>query len=667
MTSLEKGHHVFCYGLMTKWIRMKINLYSGCGLGYEIWGRTMEFVGKFDLSDTGPFPNAIEKPSYSSDNFTIQSGNKGHGKGDTTILLFGSITEIFSDEYRLQDYSGKQERLILELFRKHGENFIKLLDGYFLIILYDKRGKTFYIFNNRYSNTYCYYHLSKDCILFADNLKSLLKRFPHRPELNMDVISLFLNASYSYSEKSIFKDIYRMIPGFYLKIKGGDIEHKRYSQMNFNRRPIKDLQKALDTYERLWREAIRNFIENNGTKELGSALSGGNDTTWVVWNASKVHDKPVHTYTCLFHHHLFDERRKATYVTKKCKGIHHKVWVTHDDLDMLPETIRIAEEPVLSTSLPIYKLLKEASKDTDTILTGDGGDNLYHHLFPVGEIHRYIQFMPHFVRKFLYLLAEFLARTTGWERLWELKYPLYAFSSENFYHDFYKNLVCYRHFSLAQRKQLLKPEFHKELEEKEMLGHIPIRKKTFDDDLIHSCMVFGNMQYVMTFHEKFAKELGLKVFAPYQNQKIMDFLCSLPHNMLFRGNTFQRMTNTAIKRYFQRLALKQHFPASFVDTAEQPFDQPYHGLLENRPKVVELLFKRLKKRGWYNNDYLDKLYREHKKQHQHKTIYCQLQNHGYRIMALLALEIWCIEFLDHDPNKPRKKAMPLEEYLAQEK
>ena len=652
------------YFLLKKVQKSRILIYSELNL--KSGGCTMEFVGKFDLNDKESFPQAIEKPSYSSDNLTIQSGNAGYSAGDTTVFLFGSITEIFSEGYVLHEYRKKQERLILELFRKHAVDFIGLLDGYFLILLYDKPRKTFYIFNNRYSNTYCYYHLSKDRIIFADKLKTLLKIFPHRPELNRDILSLFLNASYSYSEKTAFKDMYRMIPGFYLKIREGKIEHERYSQMNFNRKPVKDLQEDLDIYERLWRDAIKNFIENNGTKNLGSALSGGNDTTWVVWNASKVHNKPVHTYTCQYQYDLFNESEKAIYVTKKCDGIHHKISITPEDLDLLPEIIRIAEEPVLSTSLPIYKMMKEGRNDIDTLLVGDGGNNIYHHLFPVSEIHRYIHFMPPFVRKFLYGVVDVLARTTRWERLWELRYPMHAFSFKNFYDNFYKNLICYRHFDSAQRRELLKPEFLKEFREEDQLGPIPIRKETFDDDLIHSRFVFGNMQYVMTFHEKFAKELGVKVFAPYQSKRIMDFLCSLPKDMLFRGNTFQRMTNTAKKMYFQKLSLKRHFPADFVEDTGQPFDQPFHGLLENRPRVVELLFNRLKKRGWYNNEYLDKLYREHKQQQQHEKIYCRLENHGYRIMALLALEIWCIEFLDNDPGRSGKK-IPLEEYLAQEK
>lgn len=623
----------------------------------------MQFIGEFKLSDKESFIARI-KPSFSINKFSISSKIKGYSKDHVTVFLFGKLSDIDSKKYDFNRYKNKQENLICELYKENGKKFIKLLDGYFLIILYDKKTKSFFIFNNRYSNTYCYYYITKSCIIFADNIKSILRLLKKKPRVNMDVINLFLNSGFSFSHKTNFKNIYRMIPGFYLKAKNGKIEHKKYSEMIFNRNPVKNLSKALDSYEFLWQDAIRKFTQANKTKELGSALSGGLDTSWVVYTASKAFNKPVHTYNCYYEYSLFNEIKPAEFVTKKCKGIFHKIKVTPEDLNLWPEVIRAAEEPVLSTSISVYKMIKESSKDVDTFLTGDGGNNIYHHLYPVSEIHRYIHFLPHFIRKPLYYTIDTLAKLTKWERLWELKYALYPFSFKKFYKNFYKNLICYRHFTLAQRKKLLKQEHHEEVNEEDLLGYIPIRKKSFDNDLIHNRFVHGNMEYVSTFHEKFAKKFNIKLFPPYQNQKIMDFINSLPFSLLFKANTFQKLANRAYKMYFQKLSLKRHFPKSFVDKTGQPFDQPFHGWLERRPEVVKLLFKRLKKRGWYNNDYLDKLYHEHKKQYQHKKVLCQLENHGYRIMALLALEIWCIEFLDNYPNK-KIEEMALESYLKQ--
>jgi asparagine synthase (glutamine-hydrolysing) len=609
----------------------------------------MAFSGNFNLN----------KPI-----FIIKTIKKPFSQNNKKIYLFGNITDIFSDSYKLDKYKNKQEELISEIYEKEGEKFIKLLEGYFLIILHDKEKNIFYVFNNRYSNTTCYYTIKENKILFSDQLKDLIKNLDDKKP-DFEVINLFLNCGYSYSHKMPVKGIERLVPGHFIKIIDGKIEVKRYSKMNFKRKPVKNLKKALDKYGYLWKDALKNFFEYNNSKKVGSALSGGMDTSYVVCMASKVHNKPIHTYTCHYQYNLFNEMKRAKFVTKKCNGIQHRTIVTEKDLDLLPEIIRTAEEPILASSLSLYKVIKQSSNKVDTFLTGDGGNNIYHHLYPVSEIHRYVKYLPHTIRKPLYHFVNFIAKITGQENLWELKHVLHAFSYKNFYDDFYKNLVSYRHFGQYERKRLLKKEFRKEPKDKDMLGYIPITRKNFDNALIENRFVHGNMEYVTTFHEKFVKKYNMKVFPPYQSKKLMDFICSLPFNLLYKGNTFKRITNKVYKMYFHRMALKRHFPAKFVDEGGQSFDQPFHGWFEKRPEVVKLLFKRLKKRGWYNKKYLDKLYKEHKRQYQHEKIVCQLQNNAYRIMALLCLEIWCMEFLDKEPNRERIEKVSLEKYLAQ--
>jgi asparagine synthase (glutamine-hydrolysing) len=576
--------------------------------------------------------------------------------GHLQIFISGSITDILEKKGSVKK---DQVQTIASMFIKHGEEFIRYLEGYFFIIIYDKVKETLFLFNNRYSNTTCYYLWNHDRLIFSDHTSALLEKLPERPGLNWDVINLFLNSGYSYSEKTYFEGINRMIPGFYLKVEKGEIRHNRYSEMQFRRKRPKDLDAALRTYEKIWVEELSKFTRANHTRSLASALSGGKDTSWVVYSASKSFPKKIQTYTCHYDVPLFNEVERAEYVTRRCGGIHHKILITEKDLDLLPETIEIAEEPILSSSFPIYKMMKEVSKKNDTILSGDGGNNIYHHLYPVGEIHKYVKNLPYLVRKAAFWLIDTLAKGTGNERLWELKYAFYPFSKSDAYDNFFRDLVCYRHFSQDQRKMLLKKDMYREFDENKMLGQIKIRKETFDDDLIASRFIYGNMQYVSTFQEAFARKLGIRYFPPYQNKRLMDFICTLPYDLLNKGNTFQLMTNKASKMHFHKLALKKHFPSSFVDKIGQPFDQPFHSFFERRPKVVELLFTRLKRRGWYNDTYLDQLLKEHKHQYQHKKIICQLSNHSYRIMALLSMELWCMRFLD----SIRSKGGALEEHL----
>ncbi len=579
-------------------------------------------------------------------------------KEDIELALVGNITDPLQVEKGKSQTGKSQLDFIYVLYKKIGNRFIERLDGYFLIFIKDNGRLK--VFNNRYSSVSCYYlKQGKNCY-FSDSYSLILKNLKNR-EVNFDVINLFLNSGYSYSEKMPFKNTYRMIPAHYLEVdETSKTRLERYSGMVFRRasRPVNEL---LDEYESLWQEAIYSFAKANNSKKIGSALSGGLDTSWVVLMASKAMKQEIQTYTCYYDYSLFNELKESEFVSNRTGAKHHKLKVSETDLDLIPEMINAAEEPVLSSSLSLFMAINEAaSNNVDVFLTGDGGNNIYHHLYPVGEIHKYIRYLPYGIRKLLFFLVDASAKLTNNERLNEARYPMHAFSYRNFYDNFYKNLTCYRHFDPSQRKMLFKKGCYEEFDERNMAGRIPITKDDFDNKLIESRFVYGNMQYVSAFQEKFAKENGILLFPPYQNRKIMDFLSSLPFSMMFRGSTLNKLTNTANKMYFQKQALKRHFPKSFVDKTGQPFDQPFHSWFERRPRLVELLFGSLKKRGWYNEGYLDFLLNEHKAQHQHEKIFCQLSNHAYRIMALLSLEVWARIYID---GFHLKKGEPIEEFI----
>lgn len=585
----------------------------------------------------------IRHPSFKKKNFRIRA--KVFEKRGLVVHLTGKITGAHIPGHKLE--RNNQEKLILELFSEYGEGFIRYLDGYFFIIIYKKKTNELLLYNNRYSQTCCYYFINEGIdggFAFSDSISSLLVLLPSKPKPNFDVVNMFLNSGYIYSGKTLFENVYRLVPGHYLKYEENKIKVIRYTEMNFQRKPIRNLKKKLAEYEYLWQKAIKDFCHYNEVRKVGAALSGGNDTTWVMWNASQVHQEPVHSYTCHYQYSLFNEIKKARFVTKICKGVHHEVEVDENDLALLPEAIELAEEPVLASAISVYKMMKIARQDVDLFLTGDGGNNIYNHLYPVTEIHKYVKNLPPSIRMMMYKIVGFLAHMTGWERLWELKYVLHGFKGS--YKNLYPNLTCYRHFCSEERKRLFREQHFREPPR----GHLRIAKENFDDDLIQARFIYGNMQYVSSFHEKFAKGLDMKLLPVYQNQAIMDFLCSLPLEMLNRGNTLQLMTNRAEKMYFQKLALKKYFPEWHVYNAGQPFDQPFHGWFQRKPELIKSLFRRLRKRGWYNQSYLNQLYKEHRKQNLSRKIYCQLSNHGYRIMALLALEIWCMIYLD-DMNK----------------
>jgi asparagine synthase (glutamine-hydrolysing) len=192
--------------------------------------------------------------------------------------------------------------------------------------------------------------------------------------------------------------------------------------------------------------------------------------------------------------------------------------------------------------------------------------------------------------------------------------------------------------------------------------NIPFTKDNFHDALVEAKMFYGVYVYNIPMNQKPIESFGLNFYTPYLNKKVIEFINSLPEEWINGGNTFQKLTNYAVRRKFHKMALLRYLPKRYVYGLQQSFDVPWHVLFNKRPGILNKLLVRLKKRGWYNNKELEKLFKEFPRQKAKPHEILELKHHGYRIYSLLVFEVWCMEFLDN--IKTKKKNISLEDYLS---
>ncbi len=159
------------------------------------------------------------------------------------------------------------------------------------------------------------------------------------------------------------------------------------------------------------------------------------------------------------------------------------------------------------------------------------------------------------------------------------------------------------------------------------------------------------------------EHFGTSLFLPAVNRDVLRFVATLPDRWLNGGPAFLRLVNSKrVNRRFHKMALRRHLEPSAI--RNMSFDIPWHRILAPRQVVLERLQTRLGRRGWFSPGQLAKLFGEFKFQPVKASERLELKHHGYRIFALLSLEIWATEFLDGrwtaDPDGP----IPLEDYLA---
>lgn len=579
----------------------------------------------------------------------------------TQVILDGKVTKLFSE-----DSFDRENQLdsIYKLYIKLGDEFYKYCDGLFFIAIYDENTQKLKLFNSRYNTHRVYYYQNDDFFVFAKEIKSILKYFYHEPLAHLGSVKSFISNGFTIPDQTQIRGIKKLLPTYMLFVEkdGSSISHHWHEEFDFKERSFQNLDEHLDQYEKIYRQGLKEHFETYQSEEVGTLLSGGHDTSFVHIQASQVHHRPIHTFTAAFPNWAWDESKKAENISKKFGGVHHNIPIEAGDLDSIIDIIRTNQEPVVSVTLPIHKIAKISAEYTDTMLGGDGGDTLWGEYYPVAEYHRYMKYLPRFLREFSYHGAKGLRKLTDWERFWELEHVASLFRQDNFYEDFLRRLCTYRHFDDGVQQKLFNKELFSDVSAQRSSLELEFNKNNFEQRLIEAKLFNGFYTYMSFFTYNSMEKFGQNLYFPTINKELMTFITSLPKNWVNGGSTFHRLTNNKkINRKFHKKALQRYLGKDEI--YNRSFDMPWYLILRPRHEVLRRLKKRLCDRGWYNTDYIEELFSEFQLQRVKEHELLELKHHGYRIYTLLALEIWCMEFLDGGIHRELSKDISLEEYL----
>ncbi len=604
------------------------------------------------------------------DHLSVKSSIPFYQDDNYCVVTFGSIfSDSFNNSFSQKDSNNAHiyNHRLLNAFKKYSTDLQSHLEGFYLGFVFCFSTQEWHLINNRYQATSLYYYIDKTLFVFAKTMRDLLAILPFKPRFESRALPSFLSTGFSFTEKTQFKNIYRLLPKHSIAGNNTTISIKNNwpGEFSFNRQSFDDLELHLDKYERLFSKSISQFLDTTQPENLGCFLSGGHDTSFVFIKASQLHKKPIHTFTVFFENFGFSESPKAAYLTKKFNGIHHPVSISHRHLDYVPLMVRINEEPVPGGGFPIFVCIMEAKKHVNALLSGDAGDTLWGEYYPVAQWHRYISKLPYFIRKSFYKLNEFMLSISDWERLWESEHVFSLFAQKDMYNNFFQRLCTYRHYSDDFLRSLLNPDYFPAIQFNKSSCNIEVNRHNLFNALVETKMFYGLYQYMIPPTQKPLSFFNIQHYPPYLNHDIISFINDLPESWLNGGSAFKKLTNTAHSRKFLKMALLRYLPKKYVYAAQQSLDVPFPSLLNKRPYVLENLRRRLKRRGWYNNTAIDRLFDEFKQQSMKSNKICELKHHGYRIFCLLTFETWCMEFLDKKPSMTLDKTIiPLEDYLS---
>jgi len=370
-----------------------------------------------DLSQAG------HQPMFSRDNRYVIIFN-----GE--IYNFKALAEDLTHAgYKFSGHSDT-EVLLAAILVWGLENALQKLTGMFAFALWDEQKKILHLCRDRVGEKPLYYGWIGKDFYFASELKAIESVVPrHMLAIDQHVLAEYFKYGYINAPYSIYKKLYKLMPGTYISITrddlGGFVNHSPFTgRTKFSPKAYWDLlteaNKGLSDQYTSEEEAILatdNLLHKTVSMQqvadvgVGTFLSGGIDSSLVSAVAQFESSKNIKTFTIGFEEKEYDESGYAEDIAKHLGTDHKTVYVSANDaLEIVPEISRVYDEPFADSSqIPTLLVSKIAREEVAVCLSGDGGDELfagYNRYNWTDSIWKKCVFIPLPVRKLIALMLQ---------------------------------------------------------------------------------------------------------------------------------------------------------------------------------------------------------------------------------------------------------------------
>jgi asparagine synthase (glutamine-hydrolysing) len=506
------------------------------------------------------------------------------------------------------------------------ENAVKKFNGMFAFGLWDRKEKTLYLSRDRAGEKPLYYGWAGKTLLFGSELKALHQHPAFRGEIDRGALTIYVRHNYIPAPHSIYKGIFKLIPGTLLTIRGfgSDASPKPYwSAKNAAEdglgNPFKGSEaEAVDQLDTLLNDAVSMRMEAD--VPLGAFLSGGIDSSLVVAIMQANSSRPVKTFTIGFENSAFNEAESAKAVAKHIGTEHTELYVTPAEaMGVIPLLPTLYDEPFADSSqIPTFLVSQLARRKVTVSLSGDGGDELFggYDTYLWGRsVQQNIGWMPRTLKaglaKSLKPLSRFdwnallggsssvLPQSLRRKDLNRVLQKLAGILNVNQRETLYRVLCSY----------WMEPASIVIGAKEPLTALTDPSKRAQIEDFMHVMMYLDTLMYlpddILVKVDRAAMGVSLESRVPLLDHRVIEFAWKLPLAMKVKGNTGKRPLRQLLHRYV---------PKNLVDRPKQGFGVPIHEWLRGpmRPWAEELLNEsRLKQEGYFSPAPIRQKWSEH--------------------------------------------------------
>jgi asparagine synthase (glutamine-hydrolysing) len=297
------------------------------------------------------------------------------------IYNYQEIASELQSQYQSQISfkSSSDSEVILEAYVKWGMGFIEKLNGMFAIAIYDTVMKELILVRDRMGIKPLFYYKDEKQLIFASELKAIREAKGLQFEINQDAIPFFLNMGFIPAPHTIYKNIYKLEAGYYLKINKSCNEKVRYWNINekISEQVIKSEKEAIVKISDLLASSVQYQLKSD--VPFGVFLSGGIDSSLITAQAVAIANTSINTFSIGFKEQKYNEAVFAEKIAHHLGTNHNEFIVSENDaIGLIEEVVDFYDEPFAdSSAIPTMLVSKLARSKVTVTLSGEGGDELF--------------------------------------------------------------------------------------------------------------------------------------------------------------------------------------------------------------------------------------------------------------------------------------------------
>jgi len=524
--------------------------------------------------------------------------------------------------------TNSDTEVILESIAYWGIDSINKFIGMFSFALYDSSEQKIYMVRDRAGVKPFYYYYNNNSLLFASELKAFTVVSRFQKTIDKNGVALFLQYGYIPAPYSIFKHTYKLMPGSYLVIdlKTKSLTTSKYWNLNSiyehnkNTNQSNEKQIITDLNELLVSSINYRTVAD---VDVGVFLSGGYDSSIALAIYAQNYKSKCQAFTLGYDNREFDEIDDAKAIAKHLRVEHHTMVASINDIKETIEKIPvITDEPLADQSIiPTYLVSRFASKKVKTVISGDGGDEIfggYPRFYSILNRFNEYQKIPGFAKTSAANLLKLSSLSKTNTRAYNLKNSLIA-----------KNVQAYSKSA---------SQIFNENEIRNLLGIIPASKGSAFDNLVkldnpdylkELCLL--EYQTYLTDNclakvDRCSMASALEAREPFIDHRIIEFASSI--------NSAKSNLNNEPKYLLKKIA-DLYFPENYLNRPKKGFGIPMKSWLSNELSylVDELISDNyISKLELISESYISNIINSYKSE--------QTYNSTQRLWCIIVLNKW---------------------------